>query len=257
MALSTDYISTGGGKLYIQLWVNGVLSNDTSYFGITDEVTLTSAVDQIEHPNTETNVQRTDKKVAKKKTAMVKFTTAEVSPDMLARAFVGKVNTIAQTAQTAQPVTITSASKGFVYDIGYVAITALVVKDATDITTYTLGTDYTYDANSGMIEILPGGTIADAADLHLTVTADAHSRLVMAALTDTTLEARLIFISDPQSGSKWKYTFKKVSIVAQGDIALKGEDFATIEFEGEALVDDSVTDPNLSDYFDAEELPNA
>lgn len=254
---STDYITTGGGKLYIQTYDNGVLNPDMAYFGITDDITLSSDTEQIEHSNTETSVQRTDKKVAKKKNASISFTTAEISPEMLALAYLGTVSAIAQTIQTAVAAVITAANKGFFYDMGYVSITTLVVKDSTDLTTYVVGVDYNYDKNTGMLEVLAGGSCADADDLNLTVTADAYTKKLMASLTGTQLEARLVFVSDPQSGSKYRYTFKKVNLIATGDLALKSEDFATISFEGEALVDESVVDPLLSDYFDVEELPNA
>lgn len=257
---STEFISTGGGMLFIQLWVDGVLSPDTSYFGITDEVLLSSAVDQIEHINTETKTQRTDAKVGKKKTATIKFKTAEVSPAMMARAFVGATALISQTIATGEVVVVNNAKLGYTYDVGYVGITGVVVTNTGDVVTYVEGVDYTFDFSAGLITLIDtadGGTIVDDAVLNVAVTAPAVQREVMAALKGDSLNARLIFVSDPQSGEKWKYTFKKVSVVAQGDIALKSDDFAMIEFEGEALVDESVTDPNLSDYFDAEVLPNA
>lgn len=253
---STEFISTGGGMLYIQLWVAGVLSDDISYFGITDEVLLSSAVDQIEHINTETSTQRTDAKVGKKKTAMIKFKTAEVSPAMLSRAFIGATNIVSQTIATAEAVVVSLAKIGYTYDLGYVGITSIVVQDSGDTITYVEGVDYSLDKNAGLITMLEGGTFAADAEIHVAVTAPAVQREIVAALKGDSLNARLIFVSDPQSGEKWKYTFKKVSIVSQGDIALKSDDFAMIEFEGEALVDESVTDPNLSDYFDAEVLPN-
>jgi len=255
MAVSTDFINTGGGKLYIEPFVDGVLNGKRTYFGITENVNLTTEVSYLEHKNTETSVTKTDKKLQKSVGATLSFATAEISIPMLARAYGGKITQKVQTAQVATAVTLASVSIGAFYEIGFYKITTLVVKDSTDATTYVEGTDYSVDAGSGIIEILEGTTIVDGSALNLTVTADAYTGSLMAGLKGDALEARLVFISDPLAGKRFKYTFKKVSINASGDFGLKGEDFAILNFEGSALADDTVTDATLSDYFDMEEIP--
>jgi len=255
MPVSTDYINTGGGKLYIEQFVNGAPSGDLAYFGITENVNLTTAVEFIDHKNTETKTTKTDKKVQKSVSATINFATAEISLAQMARAYGGTVTANAQTAYTDEAVTITGAKAGYYYPIGIRNITSLIVKDVTDTTTYVINDDYTYDASTGMLYIVDGGAITSE-DLHLTVSADAFADgAIMGAFLESQLEAKLVFISDPLAGKRFVYTFKKVAISGTGDQALKSEDFATITFEGTALVDDTVTDPTLSDYFDVEEIP--
>ena len=252
---SSDYLNTGGGKLYIRPIVLGVKQAMT-YFGSTDAVTLASNVDYIDHNSTEGSIAVLDKKVAKSRTATLNFTTGEISPEMLNRAFQGTSSDIVQDAGVAVAQTLLSVASATTYDLGVVKITSMVVQDSTDTTTYVEGTDYTYDKNTGYFQTIDGGAIADGVEIHLVIEHDAYTKTSVSALSGDQLEAELIFVSEPQVGKKYRYTFKKVSISATGDLSLKSEDFATITFEGEALVDSTVTNPVLSDYFDVELLPN-
>ena len=246
---SADYLSTGGGKLYIKSIVGGV-KQPMVYFGSTDDIKLTSNVTYIEHKNTEQSVSVTDKKVATDRKATITFTSSEISPEMLSRAYMGTKATVTQAAGTAVAQVLTNIAFDTFYDTGIVKITQMVVKDSTDTTTYVEGTDYTYDKNTGYITFLAsGGTIVAGDEIHLTIDNDSYDKTLVASLKGEQLEGELIFISDPQAGEKYRYTFKKVDITATGDFALKSADFTTISFEGEALVDDTVTDPTLSDYF--------
>jgi len=252
---SSDYLNTGGGKLYIKPIVLGVKQAMT-YFGATDSITLASNVDYIEHSSTEKSVSVLDKKVAKTRTATLNFTSGEISPEMLSRAFQGEKNDIVQAEGVAQAQTIVSVAFENTYDLGVVKITSMVVQDQTDTTTYVEGTDYNYDKNTGYFEVISTGSISALDEIHLVIEHDAYTKVNISALAGDQLEAELIFVSEPQAGKKYRYTFKKVVISASGDLSLKSEEFATITFEGEALVDSTVTNPVLSDYFDIELLPN-
>ena len=252
---SADYLSTGGGKLFIRPILNGA-KQPMTYFGATDTVTLSTEVEFLEHKNSEESTQRTDRKVAKSRTATLNFTTGEISPEMLLKAFMGKKSTSTQASATEEAQTITNIAYDTFYDMGMVKITALEVKDSTDATTYVNNIDYAYDKNTGYIEFLKDGAILEAEEVHLAISCDTYEKVNIATLKGTQLQGELIFISNPQAGEKYRYTFKKVDITATGDFALKSEDFSTITFEGEALVDSGVTDPDLSDYFDIEPLPN-
>lgn len=255
MATSADYLSTGGGKLYIKPIILGV-KQDMVYFGATDTVTLTTEVEYIEHKSTEYDTAVTDKKISKSRKAVLNFTTGEISPAILAKAFLGVEAEKTQAAGTAVAQTISGVKFGVIYDLGIVKITSFVVKDSVGTITYVEGVDYSIDKNSGFMEILSTGSIAELDNINLTIDNDVYSYVNVASLKGEQLEGELIFISDPQSGQKYKYVFHKVSISSSGDFALKSEEFSTLSFEGEALIDDSVTDPTLSNYFDIVELPN-
>ncbi len=246
--VSTDYINTGGGKLYIEPFIAGVLSGVRTYFGITENINLTTDAEYLEHQNSETAIFKTDKKVQKSIGATITFGTAEISIDMLNRAYSGTKKVLSQAVTTAEAVSIVGVKIGGTYDIGFYGITSLA--DAV----FVENVDYTYDAGSGMITVLEGGTITDDDDFSLTIDADAFEGSLMAGLTGESLEARLTFVSAPLAGKRFKYTFKKVAIAASGDLSLKGDEFMVLNFEGSALSDETVVDATLSDYFDIEEI---
>jgi len=251
---SSDYINTGGGKLYIQPYVDGQLSDAEVYFGLTNGVSLSVDKDEIEQANTEGPTQTTAKKVTKKVTGTLKFDTPEISARQLARAYGGKIVQLAQTAKSGEEVALT-VSPGYVYDLGIVNLTAITVTSADGNTTYTRDTDYRIDMGAGRLEILDSGAIGGNTDIKATVDADAFTWERMAAFKLGQLEARLVFVSEPQTGVRYKYTFKRVSIGASGELPLKSEEFAALEFEGTALADEGTTGEDVSNYFDIEEIP--
>ena len=52
-------------------------------------------------------------------------------------------------------------------------------------------------------------------------------------------ELHIPLVAIHHHGKQYEYTFYKVGLTQTGDQALKGEDFATLSFEGEILVDDT------------------
>jgi len=254
----SDYLSLGGGVLYITPYVGGVLTGNQKSFGLTDTVELESAVSFIEKKNTEGKIPVTSKKLPTEIKATLKFTTSEISPAMIVRAFFGAEYTTSHGVKTDDALTIASISLGDSVDTGYVSIATMVVKDATDTTTYVEDTDYSIDKNTGFFALVDGGSIGEGDSLNLVTTTTAFESTNVSALKSSTLEAKMVFVSDPQSGERYKYTFSKVSISAQGALALKSEEFATIEFEGEVLLDDSISPTGqISQFFDIETVPDA
>ena len=93
----------------------------------------------------------------------------EVNKESLSIALLGTESAINQTAGTLTDAPVTVTSKDTWLDIGKQNITAgLVVKDATGVTTYVLGTDYVLNNRMGWIKILPGSAIVKDAVIEVT-----------------------------------------------------------------------------------------
>lgn len=225
-------------------------------FGKTDGITMTMSVDFKEHYNTEGCTPLLDARLPSQVTATVSFQTAEITIDMLNKAFGGNLIDSSQTAVTSQAVVIAGSEVGIgkYAFTGYYNATAVVVKDSTDTTTYVDGTDYTYDGKSGYLAILSGGAITDGAELHLTIDAPAITMSTSATMKNADLIGRFEVVTSSQTGNNYKYIFKKLSVTLDGDFAIKSkDDIATLAFTGSALVDSTVTG-SLSDYLDIIEL---
>lgn len=254
-------IFTGGGRLYYQK-LNGDGSYDPlMYFGKTDGINFSTSVEWKEHYDSEGCTQLLDAKYPSKKSAELKFETSEITLEMQNKAFLGNIISTDQLIATAEAVVVagTLVAEGAIVDIGYYNATALVVKDAGDTTTYVVGTDYTFDAKSGYITIIPtadGGSIVAGAGLNLTVTAPAITMNTSATMKNSALQGRFIVITSSQTGNNYKYTFKNVSVTQDGEFSLKGEEIGTLSFSGSAMVD-SADNGVLSDYLDIVELDSS
>lgn len=251
-------IFTGGGKLYYERLLGDGSFEPIMYFGKTDGISFSTSVEWKEHYNSEGCTPLLDAKYPSKKTADIKFDTSEITLAMQNKAFLGDIVQTNQNIATAEPVVVAGnlVKEGSIVDIGYYNATALVVKDATDTTTYVEGTDYTFDAKSGYMTIVEGGGITTGDILHLTVTAPAITMNTSATMKNSALQGRFTVITSSQTGNNYKYVFKNVSVTQDGDFMLKGEEIGKLSFSGSALVD-TVDNGLLSDYLDIIELDSS
>jgi len=119
-----------------------------------------------------------------------------------------------------------------IYDIGDVTIveaggTALVE-----------GVDFTVDKVMGRVFAINGGNlVAGTYDLDIVANASAAANVeVVKALTSSQVEGALKFISEnPASqNTQTEYQFHKVSLAAEGDFSLIGDDWTTMQLTGAA-----------------------
>lgn len=243
MGNSSDFITIGGGKLYIQKYDASGNLEPLRYFGLTSNISLKTDVEFLEHENTEGAIKTTDKKIVKKQSVAIDFSTDEISPDMLALAFLGEkhVNTAITSAEYSVDVA------GAIIDTGAV-LANLVLKSGSK--TLEVGVDYTFSPRSGLLEILK---LDNVTSNKVTATfTNAKTTTDIYALKGTTLEAKLIFIGDVASGKAYKYTFHKVSLAQSGEFSLKGDDWFNIAFSGEVLKDEK--QKSGSQFFNIMEL---
>ena len=103
-------------------------------------------------------------------------------------------------------------------------VSSVVVKDATDTTTYVAGTDYTVNAALGMIETLSGGAIADGATLHVTYSYAAQSGYQVNIGTKTLIRvAILIDGEDEYTGEPMNAEFYSVVLASGAEIGIISE----------------------------------
>lgn len=224
-----------GGALFIEPYAtDGVTLGAKIAFGTTDEITLSTEVEKVQHNDTETKESVLDGDYVVSRSVSLSFTTADISPTMLSRAYLGSTSTVTQVAAVDVAVVTAAVVIGGRYDTGYRNVTSVVVKNVTDTITYIEGTDYTLSKKGGYIVIL-GGAITASAILHLTVNAPAGTGTLINAMQLDALQGRLTYTGEASVGDSHEYILEKVSLNAAGDIALKSGEFTTISFEGSAL----------------------
>lgn len=113
---------------------------------------------------------------------------------------------------------------------------AVVTDAATPATRYTLGTDYTIQADGGLLRELSGGSIA-ANTCYVSAQYGAKSLKSVNALVNSSVEGQLLFIGTPDDGPKKKVEGWKVSLTITGEVKYISEGIATIPLEAEYLSD--------------------
>lgn len=115
----------------------------------------------------------------------------EVNKESLSIALLGTESAINQNAGTLTDAPVTVTSKATWLDIGKQNITAgLVVKDATGVTTYVLGTDYVLNNRMGWIKILPGSAIVKDAVIEVTGAYGAVGGTLIRGATNSQIRAK-------------------------------------------------------------------
>ena len=255
MARSSIY--SGGGRLYFKKLNADGTKDPIMYFGKTDGITMTVSVDYKEHNDTEGCEALLDARFPASKKTEVKFSTSEITLEMLNRAFLGEITSISQSAETDKNITVAGSEvkPGYIVDLGVYNATGITVKDSTDATTYVENTDYTFESKSGYLTILEGGSIAEGDELHVTLaTVPALETRISAAMKESALQGEFIVITSSQTGNNYKYHFKRLSVSMDGDFQLKGDEIGTLSFSGSAMIDTDTVSGTLSDYVDVYEL---
>ena len=233
-----------GGAIYLEEYATDGSLGDKFYPGTTDIVSFNTELEKIDHNDTEDEEQVLDGEDVVKRNMTIAFTTADINNTFNKMAYLASEAALTQTAVTDEAVVIASALADKVEDLGFMDITALVVKDATDTTTYVMGTDYTYDRKWGTLIILSTGSISDADEIHVTLTANAITDGVsLTSFATDKVEYRLTYQGRSSKGRNEKHVFEKVSIAMEGDRSLKSGEkaYTLINFTGAVLKENGKT----------------
>ena len=257
MAEQRSSIYSGGGKLYFRKFNADGTKEPLIYFGKTDGITMSVSVEYKEHYDTEGCESLLDARFPSKKTSEVKFSTSEITLEMLNRAFLGNLLSDTQAAETDKQINVagTNVKPGYIVDLGVYNAEGITVTNADATTTYVEGTDYTFESKSGYLTILEGGAITAGEDLVVTLsTVPALEIRISAAMKQSALIGEFVVVTSSQTGNNYKYVFKRLSVAMDGDFQLKGEEVGTLSFTGSAMIDTTTVRGDLSDYVDIIEL---
>jgi hypothetical protein len=201
------------------------------------------------------------KAVVTKRTPEIKLELDEQSNENLALFFMGTTASYVQTGATITNYVPPSARvrKGYSFPVeGPIgtprrSISAVNVSGPSSTPVYVAGTDYTVNAASGTIYVIPGGSIADAAALEVDFT---YATIATSALeyvkggASKFVEVYLKFEGDPTAGPVYTYEFWIVSLSPDGEMNLIGDDFASLKLKGKVLAD-TVNHPGDEQFFRA------
>ncbi len=162
--------------------------------------------------------------------ATIKF--AQLSQTLFAAAFFGTNTAYSQTAATGKTAVITAIEDRFV-ELGVHMISNVVVKDSTEATTYTEGTDYTVNPRLGMIRAVPGGNISAGDELHVSYDQAEIAGTRMSAMTKSNV--RIAVRLDGKNFADGRDFISEVYMMKlkpTSSFSLIGEEFVDVTFEG-------------------------
>ena len=163
----SNYYYSGQGSLYVAKR-NATTGKPEGFIAVGNvpELTLDIEITKFEHKESESGARLLDLTVVKEKKGKFKFKLENLSLDNLAMGLFGETATVAGgTVVTGTPesIAIPMGAKSLRFPLAHPDVSTVVVKDSTNVTTYTLGTDYSVDAKNGVIILPVNGAIVTAA----------------------------------------------------------------------------------------------
>lgn len=245
MALSsnrTPNYTLGRGKVYFAQFTTGQVPGPFRYIGNTPEFNLTIESETLDHFSSDEGIREKDDSVALEVTRTGSLICDDINPENVALFFFGSTQTLTQIAAAAQTENFNAVNQGDVYQLGLTlnnrvgqrGVSAVSVTTNPIGTTYVLDTDYTLDADRGMISILEGGNIPADQNIIVNFDIDAASELQILSGSEP-VEGALRLIENNPKGDDRDVFLPYVKITPNGDLALKGDEWRQIPFSIEAL----------------------
>jgi len=251
----------GGGKVFLAELAAGGLPKTYRKVGNTPEFTVTVNTESYEHNSTQEGAPAQDLSVIIDSGGSIGFTLENFSAENLALFLLGEASdyTNPGIAGFADAVIVADGDievTGY-YQIrttagapvfGITAVNAIAVSTTNAAPVLlTLDTDYTVDANSGIIHLLDTSVIDTAISgvegLTCTLTADAAATTVdlVTMLSDIEKDVALIFegINAADSNKRTLYHFHKISLAANGDANLISAEAGALPMTGQVESNDA------------------
>ena len=245
--MGSENYTLGRGELRFDKFVPGTRNKTGErYLGNTPELNLTTESENLEHFNSDRGIRIKDKSIVLEKTDSGTFIADEISDDNVALWFLGDVTVVAQAALTAQvsvvpanrvkPGTFIQLGESQANPTGARNVTVTSVTDGAGTPVpYVLNEDYTVDSELGQLYIVPGGGIDGTEAFTVNWTAAASTRSQVVVGDGTTVEGALRFISYNPTGPRRDYLWPYVQLRADGDLALKGDEWQQLSFAFDIL----------------------
>lgn len=259
-----DYV-LGRGRVYLAKLdpITGLPNADGFRdVGNAPEFTISVAVEDLRHKNSRDCIKFTDKRFVISQEIGLGFKLDETRNfQNLADFFSGDTSTydnphdvtgtdmvISAETKLGNWYELRAANGTRLYNLDATGLVYLVEKDDTVDVALVEGTDYEIDEQLGLIRFLPTSIlIADGDTSQLTISTGAttpNDLDEVDALTRAEVTGACLFVQDNAGdcGQKVEFRFHRVSLSADGDLAMIGDEVATMSFKGVAEINNGVPD---------------
>jgi hypothetical protein len=240
----------GKGRLYFDKFPQNAIINDVlrgegeRYIGNSPELSTSSASENLDHFSAEGGIRTKDDSVQLSLDRSGRFSTDEVSPENLALLFLGEALAVVDAGATGEIDVLTVTPDRF-YQLGQSAATPSGVRKVSNVavktgtpgfaTTVAASGNYTVDLELGRIYILADAVAIDADEI-IQVTYDVAASTREQVISGTnSITGALRFVADNPKGVNKDYYWPYVQLSADGDFALKSEEWQVMAFTFEVL----------------------
>ena len=216
---------------------NGNLQGEID-LGNTSAATVSGSAENLEHFSSRGGLNEKDRDVPVSVNRTFSLTVDTVNMNNISLFLIGSLDQVIQ-ANTPVVDEVLTVKLDHFYQLGQALnpagvrnVTAVVVQDVTDTTTYVLDTDYALDAAAGRIQILDTGSITEGEVLHVDYTPAAETRDRVQADTKPKNGQLRIVADNPEGGNK-DYLFPSVAMRPSGDMPIITSEasWASMQFE--------------------------
>ena len=237
-------LTLGKGELHFAKFTDNLtrIPGGLRFLGNCPEFNMTVETESLDHYSSTGGIRVKDDSVTLEINTTGTISCDDADPKNVALFFLGSEATVTEAGTTGLTDTFEGVEQGLGYQLGESAtrpsgarkVTSVVVEPMGGGTAFVLDTDYTLDADLGLVTIIEGGGIADAADIDVNYDIAASSRNQVITGTSQ-IEGALRFISYNPKGPRVDYFFPWVKLSPNGDFNLITEEWLTIPLSVEAL----------------------
>jgi hypothetical protein len=223
----------GRGKVYFNPWTALNVPTGYLFLGNTPAFEMTPTQEEIKKYGSTTAAAKLMASDVLRSEIGLKITADHFNKELLGLALFGTAGTaITQSASTVADEAVNDVLQDRSYRLAKRKVSSVVVTDATP-TTYTVTTDYTVDAETGMIYIVPGGTIANGTDLLVDYSYAAITSYPKVNLgAEGVKRGSILFIPDNARGPQMEHTLWRVTLRSSGAIGFISDQYAEYTLEG-------------------------
>lgn len=227
------------------------------FMGNCPEFTLSREGTTVDHYASTSGVRNLDASIPIGGDMSGTLTTDDINAANMRYWFMGENTTVTVTAGTSVTETLEGVKKGEFYQLGRTEQNPLGVGRITTITVAGREEfeDFEVEHGSGLIYIMPAGSIADDSEIEVTYSYPAHTYQRVTS-GDLSIEGELRFISDNPYGPNRKLVIPRAKLSPNGDLSFLS-DPESPTFQQLAFAIKLMQKGNLPLYMAADDLPAA
>ncbi len=208
--------------------------------GLIDTFTWEPELDTLEIPVNHKGIRSIAKTIVRQVKVNLAMTLKELRSSNLVIAVQGEEAAYTQTAAVSATFSLTNVVPGEIYSIGHLNISALALTDGAEVDpeVLVLGTDYEYDAASGVITFLTAQAEVDGTFSAPAIAAEAGKTAIAILSKPTGIEGVFTVVGYSPTGNRFLFEGIRGVLRPSGALSIvsDGEDLTQVELAGEGVL---------------------